>query len=35
MLQVLQPAIFKELEYDFAIQSKQNHTSIFVIDWMV
>jgi len=35
MMQVLQPAILKELEYDFAIHSKQNHTSIFVIDWMV
>jgi len=35
MMQVLQPPIFKELEYDFAIHSKQNHTSIFVIDWMV
>jgi len=35
MMQIWQPPIFKELGYDFAKISKQNHTSIFVMDWMV
>jgi len=35
MMKLLKPPVFEELEYNFAISSKQNHSSIFVIDWMV
>eukprot|EP00001_Collodictyon_triciliatum_P063025 11198_4 len=35
MMESLKPSILQELCYEFADCSKNNHTSIFVIDWMV
>jgi hypothetical protein len=31
----LKPSLLNDIGYDFAESSRQNHTSIFVIDWMV
>jgi len=31
----LKPPIFKDLEYEFPESSRQNHVSVFAIDWMV
>jgi len=35
LMHSLKPSVFEALEYDFAKSGKQNHTSLFVIDWMV
>ena len=35
LMQMLKPPIFHELNYNFPKTSKQNHSSIFVINWMV
>jgi len=35
LMHSLKPPVFEELKYDFAKSDKQNHTSLFVIDWMV
>jgi len=35
LMQSLKPPVFEELNYSFSKSSKLNHTSIFVIDWMV
>ncbi len=31
----LKPSVLNDIGYDFADSRRQNHTSIFVIDWMV
>ena len=35
LMHSLKPSVFEALEYDFAKNGKQNHTSLFVIDWIV
>jgi len=35
LMQMLKPPIFHDLNYNFPKTSKQSHSSIFVINWMV
>jgi hypothetical protein len=35
LMLLLKPSVLNDIGYDFAESSRQNHTSIFVIDWMV
>jgi hypothetical protein len=34
-MEALKPSTLKELSYEFSDGNKENHTSVFVIDWMV